>query len=99
MAAHLRHGRVQRSLSWPGTLQIYGELQGDLDLMPKRLRDLELTAHQDILLDLWSFPTCYGLLWDNGLEGALGPEQQGFIRQGIERSGCAFRIGLALEML
>jgi len=35
--------------------------------MPKRLRDLELTAHQDILLDLWSFSTCYGLLWDNGL--------------------------------
>ena len=50
---------------------------GTLDLMPKRLRDLELTAHQDIFLGLWSFPICYGLLWDNGLEGALAPEQQG----------------------
>ena len=61
-------------------LQIYWAIQGALDLMPKRLRDLELTAHQDILLGLWSFPICYGLLWDNGLpnpvEGALAPEQQ-----------------------
>ena len=67
--------------------------------MPKRLRDLELTAHQDILLDLWSFPTCYGLLWDHGFGGALGPEHEGFIRQSIEGSGWGFRIGLALEML
>ena len=29
------------------------------------------------ILDLWRFPICYGLLWDNGLGGALAPEQQG----------------------
>ena len=76
----------------------YRTIQGTLDLMPKRLRDLAYSTSGHIFRSV-EFPYMLWTAMGEWLGGSTCARTAGIIRQGIERSGFAFRIGLALGML